>query len=52
MIKEYTFYDYIDENGNNIIKNWLNGDAKDAKAHFNQVIPHLEATPPPWSLFK
>ena len=49
MGTEYTFYDYIDENGNNIIKNWLNGEAKDAKAHFNHVIPHLEATPPPWS---
>ena len=49
MGTEYTFYDYIDENGNNVIKNWLNGEAKDAKAHFNQVIPHLEATPPPWS---
>ncbi len=46
---EFTFYDYIDETGNNIIKNWLNSEAKDAKALFNQVIPHLEATPPPWS---
>ncbi len=49
MGNEYTFYDYIDENGNNVIMNWLNGEARDAKVFFGQVIPHLEATPPPWS---
>ena len=51
MGKEFTFYDYLDADGDgsNIINGWLNGDGKDAKAHFTNVIPHLEVTPPPWS---
>ncbi len=51
MGKEYTFYDYIDADGggDNVIKSWLNDGGKDAKAYFLNIIPHLEATPPPWS---
>lgn len=50
MGNEFTFYDYIDADGggNNIIKCWLNGTGKDAKAHFTLIIPYLESLPPPW----
>jgi hypothetical protein len=46
---EYTFYDYIDADGSgaNIIKDWLNGAGKPAKAHFTNMIGNLEASPPP-----
>ena len=46
---EYTFYDYIDADGDgtNVIKSWLNGDGKNAKAHFTIMISNLEASPPP-----
>ena len=49
MGTEYTFYDYInaDGDGTNVIKSWLNGDGKDAKAYFMVKIGHLEASPPP-----
>ena len=49
MGSEYTFYDYIDADGDgsNVIKSWLNGDGKDAKVHFMMVINSLEASPPP-----
>jgi hypothetical protein len=43
----YTFFDYIDESGANIIKCWLNGDGKLAKAHFTNLIPQLEHSTPP-----
>jgi hypothetical protein len=50
MGREYTFYDYIDADGggSNVIKNWLNGPGKDAKAHFTNIMPYLESLPPPW----
>ena len=49
MGSEFTFYDYIDADGggDNVIKNWLNGDGKDAKAYFTTMIGNLEASPPP-----
>ena len=48
MGSEYTFYDYIDADGGgtNVIRSWLNGDGKPAKAHFIMLIPRLEASPP------
>ena len=48
MIREFTFYDYIDADGDgtNVIRSWLNGDGKPAKAHFTMMIPRLEASPP------
>ena len=46
MGSEYTFYDYIDENGNNVIRDWLNGGGNPAKARFIMVISQLEASPP------
>jgi hypothetical protein len=44
MGSEFTFYDYIDADGGgaNVIKDWLNGDGKQAKAHFNRMIGYLE----------
>jgi hypothetical protein len=49
MGSEFTFYDYIDADGGgaNVIRDWLNGEGKPAKAHFTIMIPHLEASPPP-----
>jgi hypothetical protein len=49
MGSEFTFYDYIDADGggDNVIKSWLNGDGRDAKAHFTMMIGQLEASPPP-----
>ena len=49
MGSEFTFYDYIDADGGgaNVIKDWLNGEGKPAKAYFTTMISHLEASPPP-----
>jgi hypothetical protein len=49
MGSEFTFYDYIDADGGgaNVIKDWLNGEGKPAKAYFTIMIPQLEASPPP-----
>ena len=51
MGSEFTFYDYIDADGGgtNVIRSWLNGDGKPAKAYFTMMIPRLEASPPPGS---
>ena len=46
MSNVFTFYDYIDANGINVIKGWLNGDAKLAKNYFNILIPRLAAVAP------
>ena len=49
MSSEFTFYDYIDADGDgkNVISGWLNGDGKPAKAFFTVKIGQLEASPPP-----
>lgn len=48
MGSEFTFYDYIDADGggDNVIKSWLNGNGKKAKAYFTMIIGQLEASPP------
>lgn len=46
MGSEHNFYDYIDANGANVINAWLNGNGKEAKAHFNRVIDWLEGSLP------
>ena len=48
MGSEHTFYDYIDADGSgdNVIKSWLNGDGRDAKAGFVMVISQLEGSLP------
>ena len=52
MGSEYTFYDYIDADGGgvNVIKKWLDGEGKPAKAYFMNMILNLEASPPPHTL--
>ena len=49
MTKEYTFYDYIDADGDgsNVIRSWLNSEAKAAKAYFGELIHNLEVSSPP-----
>jgi hypothetical protein len=51
MGSEFTVYDYIDADGDgaNVIRSWLNGDGKLAKAYFTMLIPRLETSPPPGS---
>lgn len=48
MVTEFTFYDYIDADGDgsNVISVWMNGDGKRAKQHFNLTISRLEVSPP------
>jgi len=50
MGTEYTFYDYIDadNDGSNVINSWLHNDGSASKAFFDQIIPYLEESPPPW----
>lgn len=47
MGKEFTFYDYIDSDGINVIRKWLNGEAKPVKGWFIVIMNHLEASLPP-----
>lgn len=44
MGAEYTFYDYVDEDGINVIKTWL--EARGGKARFDTIIQYLEASRP------
>lgn len=44
MGAEFTFYDYIDENGINVVREWLHGEGVKVTADFNAKIMHLEAT--------
>src|SRR3990167_2146209 len=46
MGAEFTFYDYVDADGQNVIHKWLQSIPKGAKAKFNNRLRHLEATPP------
>lgn len=46
MGSEFTFYDYINEAGENVVHDWLNGPGTPAKAKFTQWLLFLEATPP------
>ncbi len=43
---EFTFYDFMDKDGANTIRSWLDSIPKGAKAKFNNWLVHLEATPP------
>ena len=49
MADEFTFYDYIDADGDgtNVISSWLNGEGRDTKAYFAMIMPYLEASSPP-----
>lgn len=46
MGSEWTFYDYVDARGVNVISGWLNGHGPRVKAKFVQRVKYLEATPP------
>lgn len=46
MGREFTFYDYVNGSGVNIINDWLNGAGKEAKAKFNSIIRWLGESPP------
>jgi hypothetical protein len=46
MGSEFTFYDFVDDSGTNLIHQWLQGIPKGAKQKFNKWLMHLEATPP------
>ena len=48
MGSEFTFYDYIDADGDgsNIIKSWLDDGGKPVKANYLLRISQLEASPP------
>ena len=46
MGREFTFFDYMDANGVNTIKSWLDGPGKAVKAKLNNVLWHLEAVSP------
>ena len=45
MGSEYTFYDYVDESGHNVIREWLDGQGQKQrpKAKLNFRIHNLEA---------
>lgn len=49
MGSEFIFYDYVDADGDgsNVIKCWVNGEAKSAKSFFLMVITTLAASSPP-----
>lgn len=46
MGSEFTFQDFVDDGGTNVIHDWLPMIPVGAKAKFNKWIPHLEATRP------
>ena len=45
MGSEFTFYDYVDDEGRNVVHRWLESIPKGAKAKFNNRLLHLEGTP-------
>ena len=45
MGPEFTFYDYVDEHGENVVYRWLQEIPKGAKQKFDSWIRHLEALP-------
>ena len=46
MGAEFTFFDYVDANGVNTIRAWMDGPGRAARAKFNTWLGHLEATAP------
>ena len=43
---EFTFFDYVDEDGVNTISAWLDGPGRAARAKLNAWLSHLESTSP------
>ena len=46
MGSEFTFYDFLDDSGNNVIHDWLQTIPKEVKEKLNKWLDNLEATPP------
>ena len=46
MGSEFTFYDFIDASGKNVIHDWLQEIPKEVKEKFTKRLENLEATPP------
>ena len=46
MGAEFTFFDYVDADGVNTIRAWLNGPGRAARAKLNAWLSHLESTSP------
>ena len=46
MGSEFTFQDFVDDGGKNIVQGWFGQIPTGAKAKFNKWIQHLEGTPP------
>jgi hypothetical protein len=44
MGTEFTFYDYVAEDGTNVIREWLHAQGKKVTADYTTKILHLEAT--------
>lgn len=51
MASPFTFYDYLDEQGVNVIFHWLHGDGAASRAYFDHMIANLAAAPPGSSLW-
>lgn len=49
-VNQYVFWDYVDGADNNVIRDWLNGRGKPAKAGFTILLPKLVTSAPPWKL--
>jgi hypothetical protein len=45
MSRYWTFRDYVDPSGENVIYTWLHGLPKAARARINVIVQYLEATP-------
>jgi len=53
MGSEFTFYDYLDDNEQNVIASWLSNErevSKKARVKFTKGLLNLEATPIPWPI--
>jgi len=48
MGSEFTFYDYVDDGGRNVVHDWLHGSdlPMGVKVKFTNWLQHLEGTPP------
>jgi len=46
MSSQFTFYDYLDDDGSNLIHEWLQSVPNGAKVKLNKRLAYLEATPP------
>ncbi len=45
MGSEFTFYDYVDASGENLIRTWLDDQSVKVRVKFDVMIRYMEATP-------